>query len=446
MSSGTVVSRKQVVTAMTASVLGWSLDLFDLFIILFVAPTVAQLFFKTANPVLSLAAVYASFAVTLFMRPIGAGIFGAYADKRGRKRAMIIAVGGVGVATALMGALPTLNQVGVLAPVLFILMRLVLGVFVGGVVVSTHTIGTETVSPRWRGTMGGLISGGGSGLGSLIAAFVLYVISSIFPGPAFAGWGWRCMFFSGLLSAVLAIFLFSCLEESPLWVDMKVKEGRPPKAPVRVVFSGKYLPIGINNLLIVIGASTLYYLTCGYLPVFLGVINKMPRPEIGKIMIWASCAMVVATLLFGAISDSIGRRKAFLLVGVINLICIPLAYRALTATTSHGLIIFYAIVLCFLGTALCGPLIAFLNERFPTAIRASGTGLSWNIGFAIGGTMPSLVTAASPTMRDIPLRLVIFLVAAIVIAFIGSLRAPEASGFIEEAVGALEKQRSAASQ
>lgn len=445
MTSGTVVSRKQVVTAMAASVLGWSLDLFDLFIILFVAPTVAQLFFKTANPVLSLAAVYASFAVTLFMRPIGAGVFGAYADKRGRKRAMIVAVGGVGVATALMGGLPTLAQVGLLAPILFILMRLILGVFVGGVVVSTHTIGTETVSPRWRGTMGGLISGGGSGLGSLIAAFVLYVVSSIFPGPAFAGWGWRWMFFSGLLSAVLAIFLFSCLEESPLWVNMKVKEA-PPKAPVRVVFSGKYLPIVINNLLIVIGASTLYYLTCGYLPVFLGVINKMPRPEIGKIMIWASCAMVVATLLFGAISDSIGRRKAFMLVGVINLICIPLAYRALTVTTSHGLIIFYAIVLCFLGTALCGPLIAFLNERFPTAIRASGTGLSWNIGFAIGGTMPSLVTAASPTMSNIPSRLVIFLIVAIVIAFIGTLRAPAATGFIEEAVDALEKQKPAAAQ
>ena len=157
------------------------------------------------------------------------------------------------------------------------------------------------------------------------------------------------------------------------------------------------------------------------------------------------CAMVVATLLFGGISDSIGRRKAFLLVGVI-IDLHSLAYRALTTTTSHGLIIFYAIVLCFLGTALCGPLIAFLNERFPTAIRASGTGLSWNIGFAIGGTMPSLVTAASPTMRDIPLRLVIFLIAAIVIAFIGSLRAPSASGFTEEAVDALEKQKPAAAQ
>lgn len=127
------VSRKQAVTAMVASVLGWPLDLYDLFIILFVAPTVARLFFETGNPVLSLAAVYASFAVTLFMRPIGAGVFGAYADKRGRKRAMIMAVGGVGVSTALMGALPTLAQVGLLAPTMFILMRLILGVFVGGV-------------------------------------------------------------------------------------------------------------------------------------------------------------------------------------------------------------------------------------------------------------------------------------------------------------------------
>src|SRR6202161_2582086 len=111
---------RQMRNAMIASVLGWSLDLFDLFILLYVAPVVGKLFFPSAFPTLSLAAVYASFAVTLLMRPVGSALFGSYGDRYGRRGAMIVAVVGVGVATALFGALPTVEQIGVAAPVIFL--------------------------------------------------------------------------------------------------------------------------------------------------------------------------------------------------------------------------------------------------------------------------------------------------------------------------------------
>src|SRR5579871_2102635 len=99
--------------AVLASSLGWALDLFDLFILLYVAPVVGKLFFPSEFPTISLAAVYASFAVTLLMRPLGSALFGSYADRRGRKCAMIIAVTGVGIVTALFGALPTIQQAGI---------------------------------------------------------------------------------------------------------------------------------------------------------------------------------------------------------------------------------------------------------------------------------------------------------------------------------------------
>lgn len=95
--------------------MAWSFDLFDLFILLFVASTIGPLFFPSDSETFSLAATYASFAVTLLMRPLGSAIFGNYADRNGRKRAMVIAVSGVGIATALMGTLPTIAQVGLLA-------------------------------------------------------------------------------------------------------------------------------------------------------------------------------------------------------------------------------------------------------------------------------------------------------------------------------------------
>ena len=151
---------RQMRNAMIASVLGWSLDLFDLFILLYVAPVVGALFFPSTVPTLSLAAVYASFAVTLLMRPVGSAIFGHYADVHGRKNAMFVAIVGVGFSTAAFGALPTIAQAGYAAPALFLILRLVQGIFVGGVVASTHTIGTESVSPDRRGAMSGLIGGG----------------------------------------------------------------------------------------------------------------------------------------------------------------------------------------------------------------------------------------------------------------------------------------------
>src|SRR5580700_11162465 len=114
------VAGRQMRNAIIASVLGWSLDLFDLFILLYVAPVIGTLFFPSTNATLSLAAVYASFAVTLLMRPIGSAIFGHFADVHGRKGAMLVAIVGVGVSTAAFGALPTIIQAGFAAPIMFL--------------------------------------------------------------------------------------------------------------------------------------------------------------------------------------------------------------------------------------------------------------------------------------------------------------------------------------
>ena len=425
--------QSQVFSAMVASILGWSLDLFDLFILLYVAPVLATLFFPTHIPTLSLAAVYASFAVTLLMRPVGSAVFGVLADRRGRKNAMVFAVIGVGVATALLGALPTFPQMGVLASVIFLIVRLIQGVFVGGVVASTHTIGTETVSPKWRGLASGLIGGGGAAIGSLIASVAFTVWSAVFPGPAFAIWGWRAMFFTGILSTFLGLFVFRSLEESPIWLQKAKQQGQAKKSPLSTLFSGQHLPILLVNLLIVTGGGTAYYLTSGYIPTFLKIITKVPAAETGPILIAGSLIILVSAMLFGHVSEMVGRKSVFLVVGVVNLILIPFAYVRFAGTpgTDVGSVTLYVLVLSFLGNAAYAPVMIFLNERFPTAIRASGTGLSWNIGFAIGGMMPTFVTLASPSMADIPSRLAIFMAAIMVVYLIGAVMVPETKGRLE---------------
>lgn len=422
----------QMRSAMVASVLGWSLDLFDLFILLYVAPVVGALFFPSSVPTLSLAAVYASFAVTLLMRPVGSAIFGHFADVHGRKGAMLVAIVGVGVSTAAFGLLPTIAQAGFVAPVLFLILRLVQGVFVGGVVASTHTIGTESAPPAWRGAMSGLIGGGGAGIGALLASFVFLVTSSIFPGDAFAVWGWRCMFFSGLLSSLLGWFIFRNLEESPFFKEQQKRKAagnfQAPPAPVKTLFSSDYRNTLFLNLMFTFGGGAGYYLTSGYLPSFLKVVNGVPNNISSLILMGASVSALVSAILIGSLSDFIGRKKTFLLVGIAMLILLPLCYLNLAKTNDTATVTFYALAIAFLGNAGYAPVLIFLNERFPTAIRASGTGLSWNIGFALGGMMPTFVSLASAGPAQIPMALSIFVAVIFAIYLIGALLIPETKG------------------
>jgi MFS transporter, MHS family, proline/betaine transporter len=426
------VAARQTRNAIIASVLGWSLDLFDLFILLYVAPVVGALFFPSSVPTLSLAAVYASFAVTLLMRPVGSAIFGHYADVHGRKNAMLVAIIGVGISTAAFGLLPTIAQAGLIAPALFLILRLIQGVFVGGVVASTHTIGTEWAPPNWRGAMSGLVGGGGAGVGALLASFVFLVMSSIFPGDAFAVWGWRCMFFAGLLSSLLGWFIFNNLEESPFFKEQQKRRAAvtsmATRAQVKMLFSNSYRNILLLNLLVTFGGGAGYYLTSGYLPSFLKVVNGVPNSVSSLILMGASVAALVSAICFGAVSDFIGRKKTFLLVGVCMAVLLPVCYLGMAKATDTTAITLYALAIAFLGNAGYAPILIFLNERFPTEIRASGTGLSWNIGFALGGMMPTFVSLASTGPAQIPTSLSIFIAAIFAIYLIGALLIPETKG------------------
>jgi MFS family permease len=423
--------KRQATNAMIASLLGWSLDLFDLFILLYVAPVLGTLFFPSSNPTLSLAAVYASFAVTLLMRPVGSAVFGHYADLHGRKGAMLIAIVGVGVTTATFGLLPTIAQVGVIAPAIFLVLRLVQGVFVGGVVASTHTIGTESVPMQYRGLMSGLIGGGGAGIGALLSSIIFLITSSVFPGDAFAVWGWRFMFFSGLLSSLLGWFIFRGLEESPYFQEQQRKKAAAKAtalaSPVKELFS-TYRNVLLLNLLITFGGGAGYYLTSGYLPTFLKVVNGLPNNVSSVILMCASLSAIVSAVAIGALSDRIGRKKTFLIVGICTLLLLPVCYLSLAKATDPMTVTLYALAIAFIGNAGYAPVLIFLNERFPTALRATGTGLSWNIGFALGGMMPTFVSLASGGTAQIPMALSIFAVGVFAVYTLGAILSPETKG------------------
>jgi MHS family proline/betaine transporter-like MFS transporter len=428
-------TRRQMLTAGVASVVGFGFDLFDLFILLYVASTVGPLFFPSASPTLTLAATFASFGVSLVMRPLGGAVFGPFADRRGRRQTLIVTVVGVGVATALMGALPTFATIGVLAPIAFIVLRLVQGLLVGGVVASTHTLGTETVGRRWRGLVSGLISGGGAAIGAVIASLVFLAVTAIFPGDQFAAWGWRVMFFSGLVASMLSLLVFRATEESPLWTAARQSERSGPSGAGRPceLFAAPRRGVLLTSLALVIGAGAQYYLTAGYLPTYLAQINEVPPGPRGELLVWTSLAILPATLLAGHLSERFGRRTVFLTVGVVNIVALPVLVLVMSGfgPTDTGPLLGYGLLLTVLANTSYAAVPIYLNERYPTRLRATATALVWNGGFAIGGLMTTFVSLSSPTLPDIPSRLAIFLGACVALFLLGAALSPETRGGLD---------------
>ncbi len=411
--SGHALTQGQVTAAIAFSALGWAFDLFDLFILLYVAPVLAKVFFPSGQQMLSLAGVYAAFTATLIMRPAGGWIFGRFADLRGRRRAMVVAAVGVGLSTALMGALPTVQTIGLLAPALFLGLRLVQGVFMGGMVASTHTLGTESIAPKHRGLASGIISGGGSGVGKLMASLVFLSVTSLFPGPAFAQWGWRVMFFSGLISSLLGLFVFSRLHESPLWEALQRAQAgeaarKSPSAPAAPSARlGAFVPVVLLCIVLTSCGGGLSYLTSGYLPTFMKLVNHVKPKDLGQILSLSALAVIAASVFSGWLTDMVGRKPAMLVYGVVSLVTIPLMYHGLAQARSLREIGMYSVLLSAVGTFCYAPLLIVLNERFPTSIRSSGTAVSWNIGFALGGSMPVVVSLIAKASSGLSVALAI---------------------------------------
>ncbi|MBB5083633.1 MFS transporter [Nonomuraea endophytica] len=379
--------------------IGFALDLYDLYLIVFVAPTIAAVFFPFENPALALAGAYVALAATLIMRPIGAALMGSIADRHGRKRAMVVALLGVGCVTALMGLLPGAHAIGVAAPLLLLALRLVQGLFVGGVFASTLTLATESAPPRWRGLVSGLVGGGGTALGSLLAALALFAATRLFPGDAFAEWGWRAMFLAGGLPVLVSVFVMKHVDESPVWTAKDTRSASP-LAPL--LARGRHRRALVANIAVVFGVGTFFLLTMGLLPSFLQVVNGLSLASVSVILLWVNLLAFAFAPLSGHLSERYGRRRVLLWTSVVNTIALPVLYLWLAGVESSLLVMLPALLVSGLTIAAFGPLPIFLNERFPTSIRASGTALSINGGFALAGLVPALVNAVSGGPAQLP--------------------------------------------
>jgi MFS family permease len=398
------------------SFLGWSLDGYDIVLMLLVIPSISQLFFPSSDPVFSILATFASYTVTLIMRPLGSVIFGIYGDKFGRKKSMIITILGFSIATFAVGLLPTYVMVGIMAPILLIMVRLIQGIFAGGEWGSGAVLTIESIPKQKRGLLSGFLQSGFS-FGFLLAAISFQIITILFPGPLFEELGWRILFFTGIIPGFVALFVRLSMDESPLWIK-KIKESGLVKTPLRSIVFGKiHRKEFLLCAAIMTGLVYMYHGSISILPTYLGQFGDFQKEQIALIMIYATASSWIGMILTGWLSQKIGRKKSMLIfVSASILVSIPLASAILNNV--YGLML-YVIVYAFVISTASGPIPAYFSERFSTQIRNSAAGFSYNAGLIFGSWSPlialSLMSSVSKELVPVALGINIMIGAIILI-------------------------------
>ena len=419
--SALTTAQKKIVAG---SFLGWSLDGYDIVLMLLVVPSISQLFFPSENPVFSILATFATYTVTLVMRPLGAAVFGIYGDKFGRKKAMIITIIGFSITTFSIGLLPTYTLVGVIAPILLIAVRLIQGIFAGGEWGSGAVITMESVPKQKRGVLSGFLQSGFS-FGFLLASIAFQIVTLIFIGDSFNEWGWRVLFFTGLAPGFVALFVRLRMDESMLWEE-KNKAKQLERSPLRKTVLGKqHRRAFLLCAAIMTGMVYMYHGSIGILPTFVQQFGSFQRSDVASIMIAATLASWLGMIFTGWLSQRIGRKKAMIIfagssVGVV----IPMAIGILGGGMAAFL---FVIIYAFVVSTASGPVPAFFSERFPTEIRNSAAGFSYNAGLIFGSWSPlialTLMSLAERSFAPIVLGLNIIIGAVIVI--VPTLLSPE---------------------
>ena len=405
--------------------LGWSLDGYDLVLMLLVIPLISILFFPAEDPTFSLLATFAAYMITLIMRPFGGAFFGNFGDKHGRKKAMIITIMGFSGATFATGLLPTWQMMGFMAPILLIGLRLTQGFFAGGEWGSGAVITMETAPKEKRGILSGFLQSGFN-FGFVIASVVFFGAVSLFQEDQFVEIGWRIMFFTGIIPGLVALFIRFRMNESQVWLA-KQKQKKTEKSPLKKLLSSKDgRKRFIFSLILMTGLMYAYYTSIGFYPTFLQNYVEIEKTEVSLLMIVATTTSLFGQIFTGYLSQRIGRKKAIGYFAITAIAFAIPAFYGLYHAESALERIAYTVVLIVVATTGFGPIPAFLSERFPTEVRNSASGFIYNGGLIFGSWAPLIaVTMISKSAELIPVLLGINVIIGSIIILIGAKINPE---------------------
>lgn len=377
--------RSNIAAGFIGNVVEW----YDFALYGYMAAIIAPLFFPAGDPVVSLIAAYGVFAAGFIMRPLGAAFFGWLGDRYSRGAALLISVIMMAVPTVLLGLLPTYEQVGLLAPALLILLRMIQGVSVGGEFASSVTYLAET-APKARRGLTASWANIGSMTGMLAGVAAAAATTSFLDTETLNAYGWRFPFLFGGVIGVTSIWLRRNLKARPHFTEHA--ETRPSTSPLREAL-GRDRRITLAALVFAAGYSVGFYMIMVYLPQWLAENGLMDRDEALRINTVATFAQLFLIPLSGLAGDRWLRRRSLLMLGLAGMALLTWPLYAWMATGSYVAILVSHAVLFGLVAIPLGSAPAMFAEAFPASDRLSGYAVSFNIGVGVvGGLTPMIAT------------------------------------------------------
>ncbi|WP_169171851.1 MFS transporter [Bifidobacterium oedipodis] len=380
-----------------SSFLGNFIEWFDYASYSYFATTIALVFFPTGNHTVAMLQTFGVFALSFILRPIGALFWGSYGDKKGRKAALAHSILFMSGASFLIGCLPSYAQIGVGAPILLLVLRMIQGFSASGEYAGAATFLGEYAPTNRRGIYCSLIPASTS-IGLLAGSFLATMMSTHLTQSAMVGWGWRIPFLMAGPLGLVVLYIRSKLADSPVYQSMS--EALDTKqsaveggffAPLKELFSKHFKALAISFGACMLNAVG-FYAVLTYLPTYLSDTVGMDVAQSGTITTVCLVSYVFMVFFMGHISDKFGRKKV-LIGACVAFIALTVPAFLILNTASFVPVLIVELAMCLTLTANDGTLSSYLTETFPTSVRFTGFAFSFNLANAIfGGTSAFVAT------------------------------------------------------
>ncbi|WP_232511810.1 MFS transporter [Herbaspirillum sp. meg3] len=413
--------------AVTAATIGTALEWFDFTLYGAVSATVLpKLYFPSMDPTNALLASLGTFGVGLAARPLGAIICGHLGDKLGRRNLMLGTVTIMGLASVLMGLLPTYAQIGVWAPILLVLLRIIQGFALGGESTGAQLMALEHASADRRGKYSGLL-GLCSPLSQIMANGVLLLLASLLSADAFESYGWRIPFVLSFILVIVGIYIRLKVNETPAFVELKRTATAQAGSPLKDAVRFHYKTV-LRLMFFFCGPAAIFYLIVVFSLSYITKTLEVPKQTGFLLLMGANVCAIFGALGGGILSDRIGRKKALALGSTATLLILFVYFAILDTKSFVPMLIIMGLFLGFTQFQSGIQPVAFA-EAFPTNVRYSGSALAYTgANLLTGGPMPVVAVWLLSVFHGSPWGVVGVCVALNLLSLAMILIGPETKG------------------
>lgn len=374
-------ARRAVVAAGLGNVLEW----YDIIVYAFMAPVISVLFFPNTDPNVALISTYLGVGVSYLIRPIGALVIGNFGDRRGRKAALTLTIGLMTLGVAIMAFAPTYATIGVGAPIVLMISRLIQGFSAGGEFGSATTFMTENAQKHkayyasWQvATQGGAM---------LLAGLSGWLLFSLLDPDALSSWGWRLPFIFGILIGPVGLWIRARMDETPEFAVAEKLES----APLKAAFSTHLGRILVAAMCVGLATMSVYLIT--YLPAFAMTLGLPDWSGYAGAVLAGLIALVLSPVV-GKFADQVGQTRIMMVAaGVGMVIVVPMVQLIVSVGSVWALLVVEAI-LGLLMAAYFAPLPSLMTQLFPVQVRTTGMSVAYNIGVTSMGSFAPAILAA----------------------------------------------------